>query len=107
MRWLSDGERETIEQLRAEAAHDAGQDDETATCMHCGAEIEDDDPICRECETLDPEARNCDPAYPDVCIPPPPPDLSCKDIPYRRFRVLPPDPHGFDRDGDGIGCESK
>ncbi|HCG29364.1 MAG TPA: nuclease, partial [Chloroflexi bacterium] len=50
---------------------------------------------------------NCDPAYPDVCIPPPPPDLSCKDIPYRRFRVLPPDPHGFDRDGDGIGCESK
>ncbi|HBY44732.1 MAG TPA: hypothetical protein DEU95_10450 [Chloroflexi bacterium] len=61
MRWLSDGERETIEQLRAEAAHDAGQDDETATCMHCGAEIEDDDPICRECETLDPEARNCEP----------------------------------------------
>ncbi|HAX24696.1 MAG TPA: hypothetical protein DCX80_06615 [Chloroflexi bacterium] len=52
-------------------------------------------------------AGNCDPAYPDVCIPPPPPDLSCKDIPYRRFRVLPPDPHGFDRDGDGIGCESK
>ena len=50
--------------------------------------------------------RNCDPAYPDVCIPPPPPDLDCGEIPYRRFRVLPPDPHGFDRDGDGIGCES-
>ncbi len=45
----------------------------------------------------------CDPSYPDVCIPPPPPDLDCRDIPYRRFRVLPPDPHGFD--GDGIGCE--
>lgn len=52
-------------------------------------------------------ARRCDPAYPDVCIPPPPPDLDCNDIPYRRFRVLPPDPHGFDRDGDGIGCESR
>ncbi len=49
---------------------------------------------------------NCDPAYPDVCIPSPPPDLGCKDIPYKRFRVLPPDPHRFDKDGDGIGCES-
>ncbi len=51
-------------------------------------------------------APACDPAYPDVCIPPPPPDLDCSDIPYRRFRVLPPDPHQFDRDGNGIGCES-
>ncbi|WP_114313566.1 thermonuclease family protein [Thermus caldifontis] len=47
----------------------------------------------------------CDPSYPTVCIPPPPPDLDCTDIPYRRFKVLPPDPHRFDRDGDGIGCE--
>ncbi len=47
----------------------------------------------------------CDPSYPDVCIPPPPPDLDCKDIPYRRFKVLPPDPHNFDMDKDGIGCE--
>ena len=49
---------------------------------------------------------NCDPSYPDVCIAPPPPDLDCKDIPYRRFKVLPPDPHHFDSDHDGIGCES-
>jgi len=48
----------------------------------------------------------CDPAYPTVCIPPPPPDLDCGDIPYRRFQVLSPDPHNFDRDADGIGCES-
>jgi hypothetical protein len=48
---------------------------------------------------------NCDPAYPDVCIPPPPPDLDCADIADRRFTVLPPDPHHFDGDGDGIGCE--
>ena len=53
-----------------------------------------------------PPARNCHPSYPTVCIPPPPPDLDCDDIPYRRFRVLPPDPHRFDRDKDGIGCES-
>ncbi len=50
---------------------------------------------------------NCDPSYPDVCIPPSPPDLDCGDIDHRRFRVLPPDPHRFDgRDNDGIGCES-
>ena len=48
----------------------------------------------------------CDPAYPTVCIPPPPPDLDCGDIPYRNFKVLPPDPHHFDGDHDGIGCES-
>lgn len=47
----------------------------------------------------------CSPAYPGVCIPPSPPDLSCKDIPYRRFKVLPPDPHRFDGDLDGVGCE--
>lgn len=47
----------------------------------------------------------CDPSYPTVCIPPAPPDLDCADVPYRRFRVLPPDPHHFDGGGDGIGCE--
>lgn len=49
---------------------------------------------------------NCDPSYPGVCIPPDPPDLNCGDVSDKRFEVLPPDPHGFDGDGDGIGCES-
>lgn len=44
--------------------------------------------------------------YPTICIPPPPPDLNCGDIPYRNFTVLPPDRHKFDSDGDGIGCET-
>jgi hypothetical protein len=35
---------------------------------------------------------NCDPAYPTVCIPPPPPDLDRSQIPYRDFKVLPPRP---------------
>ncbi len=48
---------------------------------------------------------NCDPSYPTVCIPPPPPDLDCPDIPHRNFIVRPPDPHRFDGDKDGIGCE--
>ncbi|MGE0569844.1 MAG: thermonuclease family protein [Dehalococcoidia bacterium] len=51
---------------------------------------------------------DCDPAYPDVCIAPVASvgDLDCGDIPYRRFRVLPPDPHRFDADKNGLGCES-
>lgn len=49
---------------------------------------------------------NCSPSYPTVCIPPSPPDLDCGQITFRRFQVLPPDPHRFDSDSDGIGCES-
>lgn len=65
-------------------------------------------PTSKPAPTEPPAVDNdCSPAYPDVCIPPPPPDLDCGDIPYRRFKVLPPDPHRFDgRDNDGIGCES-
>jgi hypothetical protein len=49
---------------------------------------------------------NCDPSYPGVCIPRYPPDLDCGDISYRRFEVIGSDPHRFDADNDGIGCES-
>jgi micrococcal nuclease len=49
--------------------------------------------------------RRCDPSYPGVCIPPPPPDLDCRDVRYQNFRVLPPDPHHFDGNHDGRGCE--
>jgi hypothetical protein len=52
------------------------------------------------------QGTRCDPSYPTVCIPPPPPDLDCKDISHRNFKVLPPDPHHFDGDHDGIGCET-
>ena len=54
---------------------------------------------------LDPSG--CHPAYPGVCIAAAPPDLDCRDVPFRRFEVVPPDPHRFDGDGDGIGCESR
>ena len=49
---------------------------------------------------------NCDSSYPDTCISSPPPNLNCKDVSNNDFEVLPPDPHGFDRDEDGISCES-
>lgn len=51
------------------------------------------------------ESENCDPSYPDFCIPSPPPDLDCKDIPQKKFTVLQPDPHKFDGNYDGFGCE--
>ena len=52
--------------------------------------------------------ENCDrDSYPDLCIPPYPPDLNCGDISYKDIRVLPPDPHGLDgNDKDGVGCET-
>jgi hypothetical protein len=57
-----------------------------------------------------PSHGRCAASYPTVCILPPPPDLNCGDIPYRNFRVrwdVPdPDPHHFDGDHDGIGCET-
>jgi len=57
-----------------------------------------------------PGGGSCAASYPTVCIPPPPPDLNCADIPYTNFTVrwdVPdPDPHHFDGNRDGVGCES-
>ena len=52
------------------------------------------------------QENNCDSSYPDVCIPQEPPDVDCGEISHKNFKVLAPDPHGFDGDKDGIGCES-
>jgi hypothetical protein len=55
-----------------------------------------------------PARTGCDPAYPEerTCIPPGPPLAQpCAITDERNFTVLPPDPRGLDRDGDGIGCE--
>lgn len=53
-----------------------------------------------------PPPSDCDPSYPTVCIPSPPPDLDCGDITEENFTVTGSDPHGFDGDGNGIGCET-
>ena len=66
--------------------------------------------ILNESSTL---AQTCHESYSGsgVCIPPPPPKLTCNEIPFRRFDVNhdveDPDPHGFDPDGNGIGCEGR
>lgn len=79
----------------------------TAWLARCGTTngAEEPEPEPESASTTE-SSVGCDPSYPDVCIPPPPPDLNCGDIAHRRFRVIGNDPHGFDRDGDGLGCES-
>ncbi|MFN8470088.1 MAG: hypothetical protein U0X20_31325 [Caldilineaceae bacterium] len=51
------------------------------------------------------QAGNCDPSYPSLCIPVGISDLDCPDVTARRFPVTGADPHRFDGDGNGIGCE--
>jgi micrococcal nuclease len=46
----------------------------------------------------------CLPQYVGACVPPPPPDLDCKDIGHA-VRVIGPDVHHLDGDGDGRACE--
>ena len=48
----------------------------------------------------------CEPSYPTLCLPSPPPDLDCPEIPYNDFAAVPPDAHHLDADNDGIACES-
>ncbi len=61
-------------------------------------------------QPLVPQPTNCELSYPGLCIPIGSPDIDCGEIAARRFAVVwnvsQPDPHGFDGDGDGIGCES-
>jgi hypothetical protein len=50
---------------------------------------------------------SCDASYPDFCIAPvwEVGDLDCCQVGYSNFTVYPPDPHYFDGDDGGIGCE--
>lgn len=55
-------------------------------------------------------AGNCHASYPDFCIPPAPPDLNCTSpliAGRKNFTVRQPDPHNFDADRDGVGCERR
>ncbi len=66
-------------------------------------------PVPEQTEVTDPDGgiAGCDLSYPDLCVPPPPPDLDCSyvyDQGFRHITVLPPDPHNFDGNHDGVGC---
>jgi micrococcal nuclease len=74
----------------------------------CGQLVTERPPATpQQAASLPASGEGCDPSYPDVCISPPPPDLDCGDIAHRRFRVEGGDPHRFDGDHDGIGCEGQ
>lgn len=60
---------------------------------------------CAKHDFSEAKSDECDSSYPDFCITSSPPDLNCGDISQKRFTVLQPDPHRFDGDKDGIGCE--
>ena len=53
-----------------------------------------------------PAASNCDPNYTGACIPLVSFDLDCGDVAATDFNSVGSDPHGFDREGDGLACES-
>lgn len=66
------------------------------------SEIEKSDIVIK---SISESQNKCDPSYPDVCIVPYPLGLDCGEISYSNFRVIGSDLHGFDKDGNGIGCE--
>jgi micrococcal nuclease len=65
------------------------------------------DPTPRPAQPVEPPAPASyrDPSYPTLRLPIGAPDLDSGEIRARRFQVLTPDPHGFDGDNDGVGCE--
>lgn len=73
--------------------------------------LEEQPPMVQEegqlIEEMPEEETSCDSSYPNLCIPPPPPILACDDVEATNFEVQSPDPHGFDVDNDGIGCETE
>lgn len=51
----------------------------------------------------EPSGGDCDPGY-SGCVPVFPPDVNCPDV-DGPVTVTGSDPHGLDRDGDGVACE--
>jgi micrococcal nuclease len=65
-------------------------------------------PVPRRTDAGDRVGGDCDPAYPDLCVPPLPPDLNCDyvyDQGFRHITVLSPDPYHLDGNRDGVACE--
>ena len=109
---LIEGGYATIYDSRDEEQHEQRLLDAEQRAREAGAglwtacETDDEGEGSAEEDDASSASGECDDAYPDVCIPSPPPDLNCADIEHRDIRVLPPDPHNLDADGDGVGCRS-
>ena len=100
----ADAQMKPVAELQATivpAAPPAPRPTPTATAMPATSPaLSPQDPAVRQ----QPEG-NCEPSYPTLCIPIGSSDLDCPDIVARRFPVTGADPHRFDGDDDGIGCE--
>ena len=108
---FGDGSQESDKKTVVHTFDEAGTYTVTVTAMDSAGQVGSASIVITVEEPSPPteeEEITCDPSYPDVCIPPPPPNLNCNDdgVP-ENFKVLPPDPHGFDINNDGIGCESE
>ena len=110
---LVEGGYATVYPFGSDVLHEQRLREAEARAREAGAglwtacETEDADEADDEDEVVDEGSEGeCDSAYPDVCIPPPPPDLDCGDLEFSDIRVLAPDPHNLDADGDGVGCRS-
>jgi hypothetical protein len=80
----------------------------SGSCSNHGGNARTSPPAKGSSSTSSASSGNCDrESYPTVCIARYPPDLDCDEIPFKAFKVMPPDPHGFDRDGDGVGCDNE
>ena len=93
------GEEKKFEEERASEKNVIGEESKQKTQMESSEILQESSTQIVTTDT------KCDSSYPEVCIAPFPPDLDCHEIEYSNFRVFQPDPHSFDQDNDGIGCE--
>jgi hypothetical protein len=104
--WVADGENATM--TNPGESYTAGNDGADGSGDGSGDDSDYTAPVPTEEPPAAETSGSCDPSYPGVCIAPISQvgDLDCGQVPYARFQVIPPDPHGFDADSDGVGCES-
>jgi hypothetical protein len=88
------------------ATHDVGPRTGSGLCSF-------DERWCiTEDESSTPPSSECDPNYAGACLNPDSYDYDCEDgsgdgPDYTgRIEIVGDDPHGLDRDGDGVACES-
>jgi FtsZ-interacting cell division protein ZipA len=101
------GAEETVQQKELQLAENNSeqQGQQNVTNQNQNQNQTNDERKTRTSESNVGSNDGCDPSYPDICITTYSEKLSCADIPFRNFKVLPPDTHGFDSDSDGVGCE--
>jgi hypothetical protein len=103
---LSEAMANTSQQQQQEQEQEQEQEEQESDVQNQTlSEAEEDLAQTQSSQSNSSSQEGCDSSYPEICITIYSAKLSCGDIPFRNFKVLLPDPHSFDSDGDGIGCE--